>query len=53
MPLIIADARPAPLMRHLAAIAYDSMLLVACWIGVGFLFLIFNKYSCQFHFFYT
>ena len=36
MPLIIADARPAPLMRHLAAIAYDAMLLAACWIGVGF-----------------
>lgn len=43
MPLIIADARPAPLMRHLAAIAYDVMLLAACWIGVGFIFIIFNK----------
>jgi len=43
MPHTVSDARPAPLMRQLAAMLYDSFLLAACWIGVGFLFIIFNK----------
>ena len=43
MPHIIENARPAPLLRQLAAMLYDSFLLAACWIGVGFIFIIFSK----------
>ena len=43
MPHIIENARPAPLLRQLAAMLYDSFLLAACWIGVGFIFLIISK----------
>ena len=43
MPHTVPDARPAPLMRQLAAMLYDSFLLAACWIGVGFIFLIISK----------
>ena len=43
MPHIVQNARPAPLFRQLAAMLYDSFLLGACWIGVGFIFIIFSK----------
>ena len=43
MPHIVQNARPAPLLRQLAAMLYDSFLLAACWVGVGFIFIIFSK----------
>ena len=42
MQIAPQSVRPAPLLRHLAAMFYDAFLLLACIIVLGFVFLFIN-----------
>lgn len=43
MLIVPESIRPAPLLRHLAAMLYDSCLLLACIILIGFVFFFINQ----------
>lgn len=43
MTMILQQAKPVPFLRHVAAVFYDSMLLVAIWVVVGFVFVAINR----------
>lgn len=43
MAVILKQAKPVPMLRHVSAVFYDSMLLVAIWVVVGFVFVAINR----------
>ena len=43
MALTLTNAKPAPFSRHFASVIYDSMLMMAVWVVVGFIFVAINR----------